>query len=258
MTAQRVVDKIELKKSYKQSKKLPATETDISDELLEDVFEGEDDGAAVDEEGSDFADLEDDDDEQEDEDDDLDDSAEEDDLSDEDDEASDEDDDDDDDISDEEDMSDDEDALLDEEEEKVVVAPKPIAKVTNISAHHFIWVKISNQCCHQVVPRVKQQPLATFEVENNWDEEATPAPASMQQLKQKLKAGKRPKNAGWSESSTKGEIEIVIPNKKFKGSVKLQPAQAQEAVTPQDYKVSKVFISQCNCDSNLSSFFAEP
>ena len=236
MTAQRVVDKIELKKSYKQSKKLRATETDISDELLEDVFEGEDDGAAVDEEGSDFADLEDD--EQEDEDDDSDDSADEDDLSDEDDD----DDDDDDDISDEEDVSDDEDSLLDEEEEKIVVAPKPIAKVANILAHNFLWVKISNQCCHQVVPRVKQQPLAAFEVETNWDEEATSAPASMQQLKQKLKAGKRPKNAGWSESSTKGEVEIVIPNKKFKGSVKLQPAQAQEAFTPQ--AVSKVFIFQ--------------
>jgi hypothetical protein len=55
----------------------------------------------------------------------------------------------------------------------------------------------------------------------------------MQQLKQKLKAGKRPKNAGWTESLTKGEIEIVIPNKKFKGSVRLQSAQVREAATPE-------------------------
>lgn len=78
----------------------------------------------------------------------------------------------------------------------------------------------------QVVSK-SAKPLATFEVENNWEEETVPPPASMQQLKQKLKAGKRPKNAGWSESPTKGEIEIVIPNKKFKGSDKLQSPQTQ-------------------------------
>ena len=129
MTAQREADKLEMKKSSQASRKLRATETDISDELLEDVFEGEDGGAVVGEEGSDFADLEDDDDDDEqvdEEDDNLDDSDGEEDISDEDDEVSDEDDD----ISDEEDMSDDEDAMLDEEEEeKVVVAPRPIAKV---------------------------------------------------------------------------------------------------------------------------------
>jgi hypothetical protein len=68
----------------------------------------------------------------------------------------------------------------------------------------------------------------------------------MQQLKQKLKAGKRPKNAGWSESLTKGETEIVIPNKKFKGSVKLQPAQTPEAATPEvilAYNFVKILLS---------------
>lgn len=139
MTAQREADKLEMKKSSKASRKLRATETDISDELLEDVFEGEDDGAVVGEEGSDFADLDDEDDE--DSDDNLDDSDGEEDISDEDDEVSDEDDDDDDisdeDDEDEENMSDDEDATLDEEEEeeeKVVVAPRPIAKVHNFSS----------------------------------------------------------------------------------------------------------------------------
>ena len=78
---------------------------------------------------------------------------------------------------------------------------------------------------------VSKGSLATFEVETNWEEEPIPSSASMQQLKQKLKAGKRPKNAGWNESPTKGEIEIVIPNKKFKGSEKLQPPQAQ--MTPE-------------------------
>jgi hypothetical protein len=129
MTAQREADKLEMKKSSKASRKLRATETDISDELLEDVFEGEDDGAVVGEEGSDFADLDDENDE--DSDDNLDDSDGEEDISDEDDELSDEDD------EDEENMSDDEDATLDEEEEeeeKVVVAPRPIAKVHNFSS----------------------------------------------------------------------------------------------------------------------------
>jgi hypothetical protein len=137
MTAQREADKLEMKKSSKASRKLRATETDISDELLEDVFEGEDDGAVVGEEGSDFADLDDENDE--DSDDNLDDSDGEEDISDEDDELSDEDDDDisEEDDEDEENMSDDEDATLDEEEEeeeKVVVAPRPIAKVHNFSS----------------------------------------------------------------------------------------------------------------------------
>lgn len=51
-------------------------------------------------------------------------------------------------------------------------------------------------------------------------------PASIQQLKQKLKAEKRQKNSGWTESPSKGEIEIVIPNKKFKGSAKLHSVQS--------------------------------
>lgn len=136
MTAQREADKLDMKKSSKASRKLRATETDISDELLEDVFEG-DDGAVVGEEGSDFADLDDEDDE--DADDNLDDSDGEEDISDEDDEVSDEDEDDisDEDDEDEENMSDDEDTTLDEEEEeeeKVVVAPRPIAKVHNFSS----------------------------------------------------------------------------------------------------------------------------
>lgn len=134
MTAQREADKLEMKKSSKASRKLRATETDISDELLEDVFEGEDDGAVVGEEGSDFTDVDDEDDE--DSDDNLDESDGEEDISDEDDEVSDEDDDDisDEDDEDEENMSDDEDTTLDEEEEKVVVAPRPIAKVHNFSS----------------------------------------------------------------------------------------------------------------------------
>lgn len=148
MTAQREADKVELKKSYKESKKLRATETDIADELLEDVFEGED-GAVVDEDGNDFVGLEEKDDEEEDEEEGDDgDYGDEEDISDEEDEASDEDDDDDeasdedDDILDEEDMSDDEDAMLDEEEEKEVVAPKlvaskPIAKVHKLQLTRF-------------------------------------------------------------------------------------------------------------------------
>lgn len=66
-------------------------------------------------------------------------------------------------------------------------------------------------------------------MENNWEEEEVEgkqaSQATMQQLKQKLKADKRPKNSGWNESPLKGEVEIVIPNKKFKGSDKLQSAQ---------------------------------
>ena len=91
---------------------------------------------------------------------------------------------------------------------------------------------------------VSKGSLATFEVETNWEEEPIPSSASMQQLKQKLKAGKRPKNAGWNESPTKGEIEIVIPNKKFKGSEKLQPSQAQMTpeVLSRTFKFSNVIF----------------
>lgn len=65
----------------------------------------------------------------------------------------------------------------------------------------------------------------------------------MQQLKQKLKAGKRPKNSGWDESPLSGEIEIVIPNKKFKGSNKLQPPSTP--TTPQVRK-KKISMSSNN------------
>lgn len=76
-----------------------------------------------------------------------------------------------------------------------------------------------------MAPKSKR-PQTTFEVEKSWGEEAVPPLASMQQLKQKLKAEKRQKNSGWTVSPSKGEIEIVIPNKKFKGSQQLRTTQA--------------------------------
>ncbi|XP_057364663.1 ribosomal RNA processing protein 1 homolog [Daphnia carinata] len=204
MTEQRNADRMEMRKSSKAYKKLQGIKTDIFSEPIEDVFEGEADEAVVDEEGRDVADLVDDDVENEDSDPELD-TSDEDNPSDEEDEISD---DEEDEISDDEEdeiSDDEEDEISDDEadEKKVVVAPKQIAKEA---------------------PKSKR-PKMTFEVENNWEEEAVLPPASMQQLKQKLKAGKRQKNSGWTESPTKGEIEIVIPNKKFKGSHQLQSTQ---------------------------------
>ncbi|XP_045026864.1 ribosomal RNA processing protein 1 homolog A [Daphnia magna] len=108
--------------------------------------------------------------------------------------------------SDEDHPSDEDDEISDDVEDgkKVVVAPKQIAKMA---------------------PKSKR-PQTTFEVEKSWGEEAVPPLASMQQLKQKLKAEKRQKNSGWTVSPSKGEIEIVIPNKKFKGSQQLRTTQA--------------------------------
>lgn len=73
------------------------------------------------------------------------------------------------------------------------------------------------------------ETVKKFEVENNWEEDNDPTPVtSMHQLKQKIKAGKRPKNPGWTETTSEGEIEIVIPNKKFKGAAdKLKTPQRQ-------------------------------
>lgn len=65
--------------------------------------------------------------------------------------------------------------------------------------------------------------MATFEVEDDWeDDEAAPSlPAAMKQLKRKLKADKRPLKSDPKESLGGGEIEIVIPNKKYKGAEKM-------------------------------------
>ena len=68
-----------------------------------------------------------------------------------------------------------------------------------------------------------------FEVNDDWDAESTveSSPAHMAQLKKKLKA--RKKMQPWTETPTKGEIEIVISNKKYQGSVQMKPApQAKE------------------------------
>ncbi|KAK4023702.1 hypothetical protein OUZ56_009101 [Daphnia magna] len=86
--------------------------------------------------------------------------------------------------SDEDHPSDEDDEISDDVEDgkKVVVAPKQIAKMA---------------------PKSKR-PQTTFEVEKSWGEEAVPPLASMQQLKQKLKAEKRQKNSGWTALSNCG------------------------------------------------------
>jgi hypothetical protein len=63
-----------------------------------------------------------------------------------------------------------------------------------------------------------------FEVNDDWEAESTEesSPAHMAQLKKKLKA--RKKMQPWTETPTEGEIEIVIPNKKYQGSVQMKPS----------------------------------
>lgn len=135
MTEQRNADRIEMRKSSKAYRKLQGVETDISDELLEDVFEGEGDGAAIDEEGSD-ADVLDSDDEENGEEEGDDDEEENDDEEDEDaDEELD--------SSDEENLSGEDEEISDdeEEEEKLPVAPKKLAKV--LFKRNFFF----SRCC---------------------------------------------------------------------------------------------------------------
>ena len=74
--------------------------------------------------------------------------------------------------------------------------------------------------------------MATFEVEDDWDDskdEVISSPTALRQLKQKLRAGKRPLNLNGKEAPAEGDIEIVIPNKKYKGNDKSLTAQ----VTPE-------------------------
>ena len=87
------------------------------------------------------------------------------------------------------------------------------------------------------------QALATFEVEDDWeDEEAAPSlPAAMKQLKRKLKADKRPLKSDTKESLGDGEIEIVIPNKKYKGAEKM-PKPTTPEVHQYNYHLSKDLI----------------
>ena len=49
----------------------------------------------------------------------------------------------------------------------------------------------------------------------------------MPKLKQKLKARKRFQST-WTETPIEGEVEIVIPNKKYKGSVELKAAPVKK------------------------------
>ena len=66
------------------------------------------------------------------------------------------------------------------------------------------------------------KPVAKFEVDDDWSDEV-PKDVPMKQLKNKLKAQKRQKSS-WTESPLKGETEIVIPSKKYKGAVQLKLA----------------------------------
>lgn len=89
------------------------------------------------------------------------------------------------------------------------------------------------------------QALATFEVEDDWeDDEAAPSlPAAMKQLKRKLKADKRPLKSDTKESLSGGEIEIVIPNKKYKGSEKMTaPATTPEVHLKNIFSSTDFFI----------------
>ncbi|KAI9550432.1 hypothetical protein GHT06_001712 [Daphnia sinensis] len=183
MTELRNADRMEMRKSSKAYKKHQEIKTDVLGETIEDVFEGEGDETAVEEESSDIADH-------------VDDDVEDEDVEDPDREL---------DSSDEDYPSDEGDEIYDDDEDKkkVVVAPKQIA---------------------EEAPKSKR-PQMTLEVENT----------SLQQLKQKLKAGKKQKNSSWTESPSKGEIEIVIPNKKFKGCQQLRatkaPATSEETLS---------------------------
>ena len=67
--------------------------------------------------------------------------------------------------------------------------------------------------------------MAKFDVEDDWEEEDSEeevisSPATLRKLKQKLRTGKRPHSSNWKESPVEGEVEIVIPNKKYKGNDK--------------------------------------
>merc|ERR1712071_52967 len=75
------------------------------------------------------------------------------------------------------------------------------------------------------------KPVAKFEVDDDWSDEV-PKDVPMKQLKNKLKAQKRQKSS-WTESPLKGETEIVIPSKKYKGAVqlKLAPEEPEEEMT---------------------------
>ena len=53
--------------------------------------------------------------------------------------------------------------------------------------------------------------------------------SSVAHLKKKLKAPKKMLSS-WTESPLTGEVEIVIPNKKYKGAVKMTKASPPEEV----------------------------
>merc|ERR1712136_547234 len=77
------------------------------------------------------------------------------------------------------------------------------------------------------------KPVSKFEVDDDWSDDL-PKDVPMKQLKHKLKAQKRLKSS-WIESPLKGETEIVIPNKKYKGSVQLKAAPREpEEIIPEN------------------------